>query len=74
MIHWIFILIAFMVGVFGMAIFKMKPDEECRSCDMAYKDTIRRLEDQIHGLKSSKGKLGKELQNMTFRNAGYRAR
>ena len=35
---------------------------------------VRELRDLLHGLKSSNGKLGKELQSMAFRNAGFKAR
>ena len=37
-------------------------------------DTIRELRNTIHGLCSTNGKLGKELQGAAFLNSGFRAR
>jgi hypothetical protein len=49
-------------------------EQDCRSCKSYYMARIRALEDAIHGLKSAKGKLAKEVQDLTFRNSGYNAR
>jgi hypothetical protein len=51
-----------------------RPDEECHACKASYDNVISDLRTEIHGLKSTKGALAKELQNMAFRNAGYKAR
>ena len=57
-----------------MAILKRQPDDECRECKAYYMGLLRDKDEVIHGLKSTKGALGKELNAMAFRNAGYRAR
>jgi len=49
-------------------------DDDCKSCKAYYVGVIRDKEAEIHGLKSTKGKLGQELQSMAFRNSGYNAR
>lgn len=49
-------------------------DDECQECRASYSQEIEGLHKEIHGLKSTKGALGKELQAMAFRASGYRAR
>ena len=51
-----------------------RPDEVCRQCKASYRLEIAALKTEIHGLKSTKGALAKELQAMAFRHAGYKAR
>ena len=56
------------------AHYHMPTDDECSVCRAEQRRVVAGLEDQIHGLKSTKGKLGQELQAMSFRNSGYNAR
>jgi len=68
---------AYMAGVFTIGIFRycrQPDDDECAGCRAAQRQVVDGLRSEIHGLKSTKGALGKELQAMAFRNAGYRAR
>ena len=51
-----------------------RPDEVCRQCKASYAAEKAELESQIHGLKSSLGRMGKEMNAMAFRNAGFKAR
>ena len=72
---WIGLFMGVIIGVVTLGIFRYrKDDDECRDCKAHYVGIIRDLELKVHGLKSTKGALGKELQSMAFRNAGYRAR
>jgi len=74
---WIGLIIGLNLGVLALAIFRYyrQPDEdECSGCRAAQRRVVSELESQIHGLKSTKGKLGQELQAMAFRNSGYNAR
>jgi hypothetical protein len=67
--------LAYMAGVFTLGMFRYYTSEdECANCRAAQRRVVSQLEDQIHGLKSTKGKLGQELQAMAFRNSGYNAR
>lgn len=68
------IFLAFTAVVFTMAIFKCRPDEDCRSCKAYYESKLREKDTQIHGLKSTKGALQKEVQNLVWSNNGYNAR
>lgn len=63
-----------LAGMLIMDLYRRKTDEECSACRRSFEDHITELNTQIHGLKSSKGALGKELQAMAFRNAGFNAR
>ena len=68
---------AYMAGIFTLGLFRYywsDSDDECRLCRYNYKMVIRGLEDQIHGLKSTQGKLGSKLNAMAFRNSGFNAR
>jgi len=56
------------------AHYRHPSDDECNGCRASQRRVVSQLEDQIHGLKSTKGKLGQELQAMAFRNSGYNAR
>ena len=74
---WIGLIIGLNLGVLALGIFRYyrNPDEnECAGCRAAQRRVVSQLEDQIHGLKSTRGKLGQELQAMAFRNSGYNAR
>jgi hypothetical protein len=74
---WLGLFIGFNLGFLAMGIFRyyrQLDDDECSGCRAAQRRVVSQLEDTIHGLKSTKGALGKELQAMAFRNAGYRAR
>jgi hypothetical protein len=72
---WIGLFIGVMVGVVTLGIFRYnRDDDECSCCRAEQRRVVDQLESQIHGLKSTRGALGKELNAMAFRNAGYRAR
>jgi hypothetical protein len=73
---WIGLIIGFTLGVVALGILRYvrNNDDECGLCKSNFNSTIRGLEDTIHGLKSTKGRLSQELQAMAFRNAGYKAR
>jgi hypothetical protein len=71
---WLWMLLSFCAGFGLMAILKRQPDEECRDCKAHYVGIIRDLELKVHGLKSTKGALAKEIQSLSFRNSGYNAR
>jgi hypothetical protein len=63
------------LGVLAMGFMRMSAHEhDCRSCKAYYTSIIRERDSVIHGLRSSKGALEKEVQNLSFRNAGYNAR
>jgi len=49
-------------------------DTDCKSCKAYYVGVIRDKEAEIHGLKSTQGKLGSKLNAMAFRNSGFNAR
>lgn len=49
-------------------------DDECQCCRRSYQEYIDDLEKKVHGMRSSNGKLGKELQNMSFMKDGYKPR
>jgi hypothetical protein len=70
----IWISLSFCAGMLFMAILKRQPSDECKECKAYYAAIIRERDDVIHGLKSTKGALAKEVQNLSFRNAGFRAR
>jgi hypothetical protein len=73
---WIGMLIGTILGVLAIAIVSgsRRDDDGCRECKEYYMSIIRDKDSEIHGLKSTKGALAKELQNLTFMNSGYRAR
>ena len=55
---------------------KMQGNKDCETCD-ALKNAQAEcweLERKLHGMRSSNGRLGKELQSMAFRNSGFKAR
>jgi hypothetical protein len=54
--------VAFCLGVLAMGIFKLQPDEECRMCHKAQQEQIKELENKLHAMRSTNGKLGKQLQ------------
>lgn len=65
------------LGVFAMCLVsasRRKSDDECDQCKRSFTAHIAELNTQIRGLKSSTGKLGKELNAMAFRNSGFKAR
>ena len=66
--------VVFSVGALFGAWWRARPDEVCRECKASYSQEIDGLRSEIHGLKSTKGALGKELQAMAFRQSGYNAR
>jgi hypothetical protein len=72
---WIGLLIGIIIGVVALGIMRgSSHDDDCRSCKSYYTGIIRDKDDVIHGLKSTKGKLAREVQSLTFRNSGYNAR
>jgi hypothetical protein len=74
---WIGLIIGFNLGVVALGFFRwyrQPDDDECSGCRAEQRRVVAGLEETIHGLKSTKGKLGKELQSMAFRNSGYKAR
>ena len=74
---WIGMFIGFFLGAICVAIFaaaKKISDDECRLCSKSYNEYIGDLERKIHGMRSSNGKLGKEIQHMAFLKDGYKAR
>jgi len=72
---WLGLFIGAALGVLVMGYLRNSShDDDCRSCKAHYTGIIRDKEAEIHGLKSTKGKLGQELQAMAFRNSGYNAR
>ena len=66
--------IIFSVGVLFGAWWARRPDDVCRQCKASYSQEIEGLRTTIHGLKSTKGALAKEVQHLSFMNSGYRAR
>lgn len=64
----------FSAGFLVGAWWRARPDDVCRQCKASFDCTISDLRSEIHGLKSTKGALAKELQGMAFRSAGFRAR
>jgi hypothetical protein len=63
------------IGVLAMAFLRgSSHDEDCKSCKAYYAAIIRERDDVIHGLKSTRGALAKEVQNLTFLNSGFKAR
>jgi|WetSurMetagenome_2_1015567.scaffolds.fasta_scaffold526183_3 hypothetical protein len=73
MSYW-FIPIIFSAGVLFGAWWASRPDDVCRQCKASYSQEIEGLKKEIHGLKSTKGALSKELQNMSFGRYGAKAR
>ena len=71
---WIGLFIGVSLGVLAMVFILNGKNDECADCKTYYAGIIRDKEAEIHGLKSTKGKLGQELQAMAFRNAGFKAR
>ena len=72
---WIGLFIGAALGVLAMGFLRgSSHDTDCKSCKAYYVGVIREKEAEIHGLKSTKGKLGQEFQSMAFRNSGYNAR
>jgi hypothetical protein len=74
---WIGLIIGFNIGVIALGIFRwyrQTDDDECAGCRAAQRRVVSGLEDQIHGLKSTRGKLAKELQDMSFGRYGAKAR
>ena len=64
------------IGAVGMGILAGRRDADCETCD-ALKNAQAEcweLERKLHGMRSSNGRLGKELQAMAFRQNGYKAR
>jgi hypothetical protein len=63
------------IGVLVMACVRSSShDDDCKSCKEYYMSIIRDKDSQIHGLKSTRGALAKEVQNLTFLNSGFKAR
>jgi hypothetical protein len=72
---WIGLFIGVALGVLAMCFMRMSShDTDCKSCKAYYVGVIRDKDSQIHGLKSTKGALAKEIQHLSFMNSGYRAR
>ena len=71
---WIGLVVGFFIGALAVHIYRCSNSDECRECKAYYTGLLRDKDAEIHGLKSTKGALGKELQAMAFRNAGYKAR
>ena len=74
---WIGTFVGFLIGAIFVAMFaanKKVTDDECRLCSKSYHEYIDDLEKKIHGMRSSNGKLGKEIQHMAFMKDGYKAR
>ena len=60
---------------FGVGIWWCRrKSEECRRCEEHFHGIIRDKDSQIHGLKSTRGALAKEVQNLVWSNNGYNAR
>jgi uncharacterized membrane-anchored protein YhcB (DUF1043 family) len=70
------LVVGFAIGAVVMGLFAGRDNRDCETCDAlkAAQDECRELEKRLHGMRSSNGKLGKELQSMAFRNAGFRER
>ena len=69
--------IGFIIGAICIAIFaanKKVTDDECRLCSKSYHEYIDDLEKKVHGMRSSNGKLGKEIQHLAFMKDGFKAR
>jgi hypothetical protein len=63
------------IGVLAMAFIRgSSHDDDCRSCKAYYAAIIRDKDSEIHGLKSTRGALAKEVQALTFLNSGFKAR
>jgi hypothetical protein len=72
---WIGLIVGFFCGALALHIYRCKNSGvECADCKAYYTGLLRDKDAVIHGLKSTKGKLGQELQAMAFRNSGYNAR
>jgi hypothetical protein len=73
---WIGLFTGFTLGVIALGIFRYSRnnDAECADCKAYYTSIIRERDAVIHGLKSTKGALAKEVQHLSFMNSGYRAR
>jgi hypothetical protein len=74
---WYFICLSIgvCIGVLAMGFLRSSShDEDCKSCKAYYIGIIRDKDSEIHGLKSTRGALAKEVQNLTFLNSGFRAR
>jgi hypothetical protein len=62
---WLGLFIGFTAGVVALAIFRCGNSDECRECKAYYAAIIKERDDTIHGLKSTRGALGKKIQQMT---------
>ena len=69
------VLIGGFMGIIAMALVQAgRKDDMCDNCRAEQMRIIRGLEETIHALKSRNGRLGKEVQNLSFLNSGFRAR
>ena len=74
--------IGFLMGAITIAMFAAKKavtDDECKNCSSFYEDRIKYLEfkvnnyeSKLHGMRSTNGKLGKEIQNLVFLKEGFK--
>jgi hypothetical protein len=74
---WIGLIVGINIGILVMGLIvkcRNTSDDECGGCRAEQRRIVSGLEDTIHGLKSTKGALAKELQHLSFMNSGYRAR
>ena len=74
---WIGLFIGVNLGVILSCLwahYRHPSDDECNGCRAAQRMVVSQLEGQIHGLKSTQGKLGSKLNAMAFRNSGFNAR
>jgi hypothetical protein len=70
------LLVGVAIGVIGMGIVASGQNKDCDTCDALRQLSAEcaELERRLHGMRSSNGRLGRELQSMAFRNAGFKAR
>jgi hypothetical protein len=69
------LIIGAFIGALAMCFLRgSSHDDDCRSCKAYYTSIIRERDSVIHGLRSSKGALAKEVQNLSFRIFGSNAR
>ena len=63
------------IGAVGMGILAGS-NRDCETCEAlkAAQAECWELERKLHGMRSSNGRMGKELQAMAFRNSGFKAR
>jgi hypothetical protein len=63
---WLGLFMGVSLGVLAMGFLRgSSHDDDCKACKAYYVGLLRDKDDVIHGLKSTRGKLGQKIQSMT---------